>query len=170
MFFVVEDTMMGTKEYLLSESIKPLPTNKYGTNKNLNNQQWMRYDGCNITFTEIDGLYYMVGISRHDEAMFQTSTELDFDRIRDPKYLDEVFTTERMRTKKILIVFNIMIYLLIQCALKFKHEDVVFMAADPSLGTVYSMIMRNKWFIEYMEDSGFRYNGFNGEEWIFTKL
>lgn len=157
MVFVYNHIMIPFRDYLLCESI--LPTRiEYGTNKDLDNSQWIvEENGLHYTFIKVDLYYYCIGFWENGITIFSTSDFLDCDKISDIDYLDTQFTDDRYQTKKILKLFGYIIWVIIQGALKFDLEFIRFEDANPALGSAYKYIVTNIPLSKKLKEVGFEY-------------
>ena len=167
MFFYEKDNFLTFREYLLSESIRPIATN-YGTDidNNFSNNEWL-IKGDNIyTFTEINNHFYCILLKNISDDMYEIAFATSEFKTDDPKD----YTVDRHKTQKILYVFGSLLYIFLEGIKQNKHINyIVFEAANAALGKAYDKIVKNKWLLDSLKDIGFEYEGILGDYYTFKK-
>lgn len=156
---------MSFKEYLLSESIAPIPVN-FGTDKNFTNEKWINVSVNNDTlyytitfikdkYSEIYDRYYCIHIQTNGVISFTVADSFNIRLINDVDYILDNFSDNRHKTQRILNLFGKLVYIFLKGLEKIKVDKVYFSPANPSLGTAYESIVKNKFFTKRMNDLGY---------------
>jgi hypothetical protein len=146
---------MTYSEFLLSESVSPVKTN-YGTD--LSNEEIIFENDQHFTFFKMKDLYYLVGVnSKTGEIYFGTSDTFDTE---SEDNIDNFDDTKRGTNKLSLRVFNNVFYVLLEILKDISDiKKLYFNGANKDLENTYSLIVKNKFFLEKLKELGYNYKG-----------
>lgn len=159
-------------DFLLSESIMPVET-KFGTD--LKNKRWILKsspEGNDFIFTYFkkDNLYYRIFIDTKSGGIgFGVAEDFDVDMSQDTLYILKHFSDGRKETSGALRVFNNVFYVLLEGLKKYKVNTITFNSANKALGKVYSFMVKNKFFLQKLEEIGFEYQGEDENNYLTFK-
>jgi hypothetical protein len=147
-------------DYMLSESIKPREID-YGTD--FKNKEWKQLDeNFHITFFKTNEFIYTY-LYREGFVGFFSSELEDESKLQNITKIKELFDDKKLfnrkDTSKFIHVFNYFFYLTLQAVHKFNPNKIYFDGADLALGNLYSMMVRNRFFNQQLNNNGFEYIG-----------
>ncbi|MFW6002040.1 MAG: hypothetical protein ACOCQD_01740 [archaeon] len=149
-------------DYLLNESIVPIKT-EYGTDRNRTNKKFYNSDDFIVTYFEQNNLYYIVGLDKATgDVGFGVSVD---DTFNIDEYDDSKFVTINP-----IKVFGKVFYVLSEIVKYSKANTIRFDSANFALGKIYDKLVRNKYFLQSLENLGFEYIGKVEEKYTFTKI
>lgn len=147
--------------YLLNESIIPIKT-LYGTNEQRNNNKFLEFDNFVVTFFEQNKLYYIVGLdTQKGDIRFGVSSD---DTLNPNEYDDSRFITQSPTT-----VFGKVFYTILRIVEYTNINQIQFDSANFALGKIYDKLVKNKYFLQSLENNGFQFSGMQDNKYVFTR-
>ena len=132
-------------EYMqLSESIKPRKIS-YGTNSSMNDGKVSNEYGNRHTFINRGKYSLFVGITDDGIIAFGSSTP--------PSINLYDYTDKRSGQNESFKAFGFVFYVILEIIKLSKHKELRFDSADPGLGRVYDLMVRNKTLLEELKKS-----------------
>jgi len=156
--------IVSFKNYILSEAIKPKETT-FGTNEESDNNKFLKSDNIVYTFFSDKEKSYLV-------ALDVISGDLGFSS-KDGNKISlnpQDYSVSRKDTLNALVVFNKVFYIVLKIAEKYKPQSIVFDAANPALGSVYDIMVKNKSFNQELNNVGFEFSEKIGTTYVFKKV
>lgn len=160
MLFEYENNLMFFKEFILTEAIKPKET-EFGTDGK--NGKFLSTDRIIYTFLKDDKNSYLVAIDKVDGEIAFSSKEGNISLNHSD------YNVSRKDTHNATRVFNKVFYIILIMAKKFNLELISFDAANPALGNVYSVMVKNKKFQDQLEKHGYKFYSEIGNSYYFER-
>lgn len=163
---ITEDhKMMSLNDFLLSESIRPKEI-KFGTNPETDNLKFKTIDTFTGTFfTALQAWFAVVINSKNGDVMFGISEQFS-DKFS--AYTDEKIRS--LNSSQVPRIFSFVFFIVIQLLKKEENQlKEIRFSGTPVTGNLYKRLVRNKAFLEELENIGFSYRGFVDDYYIFIK-
>lgn len=157
-----KDSYQTLNSYLLNESIVPVAT-EYGTNTTRDNKEINEYDGFMVSFFEQDKLYYAVALDTTTGEVGFGVTAQHTDNVKE-------YDDSRVLSKSPVKVFGKVFYVLIELIKKSGVNMIQFDSANFALGKMYDKLVKNKYFLQSLENHNFEYHGKIDEKYVFKKI
>jgi len=161
MLFEHENKLMFFREYILSEAIKPKETD-FGTDGI--NKKFISTDRIVYTFFKDNENSYLVAIDKLNGEVAFSSKEGDI------TLNSHDYNVSRKDTHNATRVFNKVFYIILFIAKKYDLDLISFDAANPALGNVYSIMVKNKKFLSELENHGYKYYAQIDNSYYFEKV
>lgn len=161
MLFEHENKLMFFKEFILTEAIKPKET-EFGTDGK--NRKFLSSDRIVYTFFKDDKNSYLVAIDKDNGEVAFSSKEGEI------SLNSSDYDVSRKDTHNATKVFNKVFYIILIMIKKYDLDLISFDAANPALGNVYSVMVKNKKFQEELEKVGYKFYAEIGNSYYFEKI
>jgi hypothetical protein len=156
---------ISLQEYLMCESIVPTPAT-FGMNDQTNNHKFVReIDPINHLYTLMsdNNNYYMIYFSFDNQ-------EVDFGGSKLYSIDPTNYTNNRLYSNNVLKLLGKIFYVIAIITTKLNWDKFIFQGADPRLHQTYSIIVKNKYFLNGMKEIGFTYSGEHNGYFIFNRV
>lgn len=160
MLFEHENKLMFFKEFILTEAIKPKETD-FGTDGK--NRKFLSSDKIVYTFIKDDKNSYLVAIDKVNGEVAFSSKEGEI------SLNSSDYDVSRKDTHNATKVFNKVFYIILIMIKKYDLDLISFDAANPALGNVYSVMVKNKKFQEELEKVGYKFYAEIGNSYYFER-
>jgi hypothetical protein len=161
MLFEHENKLMFFKEFILTEAINPKETD-FGTDGK--NRKFLSSDKIVYTFFKDDKNSYLVAIDKVNGEVAFSSKEGEI------SLNSSDYDVSRKDTYNATKVFNKVFYIILIMIKKYDLDLISFDAANPALGNVYSVMVKNKKFQEELEKVGYKFYAEIGNSYYFEKI
>ncbi len=160
MLFEHKNKLMFFKEFILTEAIKPKETD-FGTDGK--NRKFLSSDKIVYTFFKDDKNSYLVAIDKVNGEVAFSSKEGEI------SLNSSDYDVSRKDTHNATKVFNKVFYIILIMIKKYDLDLISFDAANPALGNVYSVMVKNKKFQEELEKVGYKFYAEIGNSYYFER-
>lgn len=160
MLFEHKNKLMFFKEFILTEAIKPKETD-FGTDGK--NRKFLSSDKIVYTFFKDDKNSYLVAIDKVNGEVAFSSKEGEI------SLNSSDYDVSRKDTHNATKVFNKVFYIILIMVKKYDLDLISFDAANPALGNVYSVMIKNKKFQEELEKVGYKFYAEIGNSYYFER-
>lgn len=151
MIIFENNNILSFSEYCLSESIKPREIS-FGINEDMNDLDIAQDHNAAYTFFKFDDLFYCV-------TFLKKSMTVGFGVSEKHSLTPSDYVSDRTQTRRALMVFNHVLFVLFLMIGVFSPIFVKFESANPALGKVYDRMVDNQFVLNYIENNGYRYEG-----------
>lgn len=155
------------KDFIYLYEAITIKSTQYGTNINANNNKFIYInDDPSILGTcfKENNIYYLVSVDFHNncEISFGAASEYSLD------YND--YTMSRVDTKNPLSVISKVIYIGLVIVIKSKRNMFCFVGSDPGLVRLYNKLVDNQYFLDSINEYGFKYIGLISQYHTFKTI
>jgi hypothetical protein len=154
-----EDKYIGFNDFLkLQESVEPRETD-YGSyvDTGFKNKKWLHNKNsphAHTFFTHKSGHHVVVTLNKDSGELAFSTRHSEI-----PSAHPAAYSAKRTDLKDSLMVFNKVAHVAIQGAKEHKLKHVRFNGNDERLDKTYTLITKNKFFLDKMKHHGFSYHG-----------